>query len=96
MAATFREAFDAARARHGPAQWLELPSRDQVELIYREMRRIDIEMVSERLPAVYPFPGGETPRGKTAGTFLRLDAEVLSNSLATAAPAHPEDRKAGA
>lgn len=47
MAATFREAFEAARAGYSGEEWAALGAARQAAAVYHEMRRIDAEDVAD-------------------------------------------------
>jgi len=43
---TFQDAYVRVRGRFGDQEWLSLPPREITNLIYREMREIDLSRAS--------------------------------------------------
>jgi hypothetical protein len=43
----FQEAYDRVRSRHSPQEWFSMTPREVSEAIFREIRVIDMDRVSQ-------------------------------------------------
>lgn len=76
MPSSPENALAAVRAAHGEEQWAALSPEEQTHAVYREMRRLSLEQLSQRR-ARAPLPA-EDERGST--TVLRCSFLVKTRA----------------